>query len=64
VKLRTADGRWQVELVVIDGNERLRVRDHGYFAGYTRSLDELAALGVPVTDLEEEKCGSAGTARP
>ena len=53
MKLVTADGKWQAEVVTIDGRETIRVRSQGYLHGYAESLDGLTALGVPVTELEE-----------
>jgi hypothetical protein len=45
-------GGWEVELVVLNGRPRLRVRHLGYHVAYCRTVSELAAH-VDLADLVE-----------
>lgn len=47
------DGKWNVEPVVTDGHESLRIKHYGYYVASVVTLDDLEHY-VPLTQLVEE----------
>lgn len=66
VRMVSRDGVWRVEQIrVLRGGRRelvrLRVTRYGVFVGDVGSVEDLAALGVPLADLVDDDTGPSGT---
>lgn len=54
----TADGQWVVDVISVSATGTrldgvwLRIRQHGFFAGEVRGLEDLARFPFTVTDLQ------------
>jgi len=50
VKSQSRDGRWTLEVALRDGVELIRVCRFGHFQAEVRKINDLAKLGIDLTD--------------